>query len=210
MKRLIHITALSAVALIFFTGIFSPTECYSEDKIEVTLKTSMGNIVLELNREKAPITVANFLQYLNDGFYDGTIFHRVVNGPFFIIQGGGLDEYMNRKATRSPIVNESYNGLSNTAHTIAMARTSQPDSATSQFFINFKDNSAAFDRTEQNPGYAVFGRVIQGTDVVEAIGTVRTMTISGYNDVPAKTIYIGDGGGSSSDDSTCFLGTLLK
>ena len=153
----------------------------------VTLQTNMGNIVIELNREKAPVTVNNFLAYVTTGFYNDTIFHRVING--FMIQGGGLTESLARKPTQAPILNESNNGLSNVSGTIAMARTSDPDSATAQFFINVNDNSN-LDYTPGNWGYAVFGKVVDGMSVVNQIKQVSTTTHWGYRDVPAQPIVI--------------------
>ncbi len=156
----------------------------------VKLQTSMGDIVLELNPEKAPDTVANFLQYVKDGFYDGTVFHRVING--FMIQGGGMDAQMNQKPTRDPIKNEADNGLTNDAYTIAMARTAVPDSATSQFFINVADNKN-LNHTGKNPagwGYAVFGKVIQGKDVVDKIKAVPTTSKGFHGDVPVEPVTI--------------------
>ena len=156
----------------------------------VKLQTSMGDIVLELNPEKAPVTVANFLQYVKDGFYDGTIFHRVING--FMIQGGGMDAQMNQKPTRAPIKNEADNGLTNDAYTIAMARTAVPDSATAQFFINVVNNTN-LNHTGKNPagwGYAVFGKVVQGQDVVDKIKAVTTTSKGFHQDVPAEPVTI--------------------
>jgi peptidyl-prolyl cis-trans isomerase B (cyclophilin B) len=156
----------------------------------VKLQTSMGDIVLELNPEKAPATVANFLQYVKDGHYDGTIFHRVING--FMIQGGGFDAQMNQKNTRAPIKNEADNGLTNDTYTIAMARTAVPDSATAQFFINVADNKN-LNHTGKNPagwGYAVFGKVVQGKDVVDKIKAVATNTKGFHGDVPVETVTI--------------------
>ena len=153
----------------------------------VTLETSKGNIVLELNPSKAPITSENFIEYVKRGFFDGLIFHRVING--FMIQGGGFDEKMIQKSPRSPIRNESGNGLPNSKGTIAMARTQIADSATSQFFINLTDNSFLNGSTRK-PGYAVFGRVVQGMDVVEQIAKVRTGRYGPHNDVPVEPIII--------------------
>ncbi len=156
----------------------------------VRLQTSLGDIVLELYPQEAPITVANFLQYVRDGFYDGTIFHRVING--FMIQGGGLDAQMRQKPTRPPIKNEADNGLRNEAYTIAMARTPVPDSATSQFFINVADNDR-LNHTSKTPagwGYAVFGRVVQGREVVDTIKAVATTTKGFHNDVPVAPVTI--------------------
>ncbi len=158
--------------------------------IMVKLQTSKGDILLELYPEQAPVTVANFLQYVQDGFYDGTIFHRVING--FMIQGGGFDAQMRQKPTRAPIKNEADNGLSNDAYTIAMARTPVPDSATSQFFINVANNKN-LNHTGKTPagwGYTVFGRVVQGQDVVDAIKAVPTTTKGFHNDVPVEPVII--------------------
>ncbi len=158
--------------------------------VMVKLQTSLGDIVLELNVEKAPNTVANFLQYVKDGFYDGTIFHRVING--FMIQGGGMDAQMKQKANRPPIKNEADNGLTNDAYTIAMARTAVPDSATSQFFINVADNQS-LNHTGKNPagwGYAVFGKVVQGKDVVDKIKAVPTTSKGFHADVPVTPVTI--------------------
>jgi len=154
----------------------------------VKLQTSMGNIVLELNAKAAPVTVNNFLQYVEEGFYDGTIFHRVI--PGFMIQGGGFTEQMEKKDTREPIVNEASNGLPNERGTIAMARTNDPDSATCQFFINHIDNRPLNYVENGNPGYAVFGKVIEGMDTVDAIASVQTTTRKGYQNVPDKPIVI--------------------
>ena len=154
----------------------------------VKLQTSMGNIVLELNAQAAPVTVKNFLQYVADGFYDGTIFHRVM--PGFMIQGGGFTEQMEKKDTREPIVNEASNGLGNERGTIAMARTNDPDSATGQFFINHANNRPLNYIENGNPGYAVFGKVIEGMDTVEAIASTKTTTRGGYQNVPEKPIVI--------------------
>jgi cyclophilin family peptidyl-prolyl cis-trans isomerase len=154
----------------------------------VKLQTSMGNILIELNAQAAPVTVKNFLQYVTDGFYDGTIFHRVI--PGFMIQGGGFTEQMEKKDTREPIVNEASNGLPNERGTIAMARTNDPDSATCQFFINHVNNTPLNYVENGNPGYAVFGKVIEGMDTVDAIASVRTTTRMGYQNVPDKPIVI--------------------
>jgi cyclophilin family peptidyl-prolyl cis-trans isomerase len=153
----------------------------------VTMKTSMGTVKIELDKEKAPITVANFVQYAKDGFYDSTVFHRVI--PGFMIQGGGFTQDLVRKETREAIKNEAKNGLKNTTGTIAMARTSNPDSATAQFFINVKDN-AALDYSASNPGYAVFGRVTEGMDVVHQIEKVKTSRQNGMGDVPVTAVII--------------------
>ncbi|HKC23288.1 MAG TPA: peptidylprolyl isomerase [Thermoanaerobaculia bacterium] len=156
----------------------------------VVIKTSLGEITVELEPEKAPATVKGFLQYVDDKFYDGTIFHRVIST--FMIQGGGFDAGLVKKATRPPVVNEAKNGLTNARGTIAMARTSVPDSATSQFFINVKDN-ANLDRRDDSPqgaGYCVFGRVTSGMEVVDKIKAVPTGAKGGMNDVPTTPVVI--------------------
>ncbi len=169
---------------------------------KVRMETSMGNIVIELNSEKAPLTVNNFLRYVDDGFYDNTLFHRVIAD--FMIQGGGLDLDFNVKETRSPIKNESDNGLKNDRGTIAMARQTSLDSATSQFFINVVDNDS-LNATNGANGYAVFGRVVEGMDVVDEISQVETGTREGRRDVPVEDVIIRrvvriDSGGASGDD----------
>ena len=156
----------------------------------VTLHTSMGDVSLELDAEKAPATVANFLQYARDGFFNGTVFHRVINN--FMIQGGGLDANMAQKHTRAPIANEANNGLKNKIGTIAMARTNDPHSATAQFFINVADNDF-LNHTAPNAqgwGYAVFGKVVKGTEVVDAIKAVRTSKSGFHADVPVEDVVI--------------------
>lgn len=158
--------------------------------MKVQLTTSMGVITLSLNSEKAPLTVENFVKYVQAGHYNGTIFHRVINN--FMIQGGGLDASMNSKPTTAPIKNEATNGLVNNNYTIAMARTGDPHSATSQFFINVKDN-AFLNFSGENMhgwGYCVFGEVIEGQEVVDAIKAVPTGRTGGYDDVPKETILI--------------------
>ncbi len=156
----------------------------------VKLTTNFGEITLELNAEKAPITVANFLQYVESGFYDGVIFHRVIDG--FMVQGGGFDANMKQKPTKDEIKNEADNGLVNDKYTVAMARTSVPDSASSQFFINVGDN-AFLNHTAKNAsgwGYCVFGKVIAGMDVVDKIRAVKTTSKAGHQDVPAEPVII--------------------
>ncbi|MFB2539689.1 MULTISPECIES: peptidylprolyl isomerase [unclassified Acinetobacter] len=157
---------------------------------QVELNTNKGRIVLELNSEKAPKTVENFLQYVREGFYDGVIFHRVIDG--FMIQGGGFDESFHEKTTRDSIENEADNGLSNELGTIAMARTQAPHSASAQFFINVKNNSFLnhSGKTVQGWGYAVFGKVVEGMDVVNAIKAVRTGSRGHHQDVPLENIVI--------------------
>ncbi len=154
----------------------------------VALKTSAGDIVLELNAEKAPKSADNFVQYVKSGQYDGTIFHRVING--FMIQGGGFDADMKEKPTRPAIANEAKNGLKNAAYTIAMARTSDPDSATAQFFINVADNGALDYPGRDGAGYAVFGKVIKGSDVVDKIRAVQTADRGMNQNVPVKPVVI--------------------
>jgi peptidyl-prolyl cis-trans isomerase B (cyclophilin B) len=158
--------------------------------MKVTLQTNHGDIVLELDREKAPITVDNFVAYARAGHYDGTIFHRVIDG--FMIQGGGFESGMKQKPTREPIQNEANNGLSNETGTIAMARTMAPHSASAQFFINVKDNTFLDHTapTSQGWGYAVFGKVVDGMDVVNAIRKVRTGSRGGHDDVPVEDVTI--------------------
>ena len=190
------ITIVTAVALIFF---LSPTdqsdqnEYYpEEDQMSlVTISTSAGDIHLELDATNAPITVANFLKLAEDGYYTGTIFHRIIEG--FMVQGGGLDENMTPKPTNTdPIQNEANNGLKNDRGSIAMARTMDPHSATSQFFINHKDNDFLNHtaETSQGWGYAVFGSVIDGMDVVDQIALSTTSNVSGYADAPLEPTII--------------------
>jgi cyclophilin family peptidyl-prolyl cis-trans isomerase len=156
----------------------------------VLIKTSMGDITIELDKAKAPVTVDNFLAYVNDKFYDGTVYHRVI--PAFMIQGGGFDKDMTQKKTKAPIKNEADNGLKNLNGTIAMARTSDPNSATAQFFINTKDNAFLDHRNEtpQGYGYAVFGKVVNGQDVVKKIEQVQTTTKGPFENVPVTPVII--------------------
>ena len=153
----------------------------------VEIKTSQGTIVAEIYSDKAPKSGANFLQYVRDGYYDGSIFHRVIDG--FMIQGGGFSADLKQKSTRAPIENEGGNGLRNSAGTLAMARTSDPNSATSQFYINLVDNDM-LDRSVGNAGYAVFGRVTQGFDVVARIAKLPTGNMGPFRDLPKTTIVI--------------------
>jgi peptidyl-prolyl cis-trans isomerase B (cyclophilin B) len=156
----------------------------------VKMQTSLGDFVLELDEAKAPDTVANFLQYVRDGFYDNTVFHRVIDG--FMIQGGGFEPGMKQKPTRAPVKNEAGNGLKNKAYTAAMARTSDPHSATAQFFVNVTDNSFLDFRaaTPEAFGYCVFGHVVEGTDVVDKIKGVKTGSRGFHQDVPAEDVVI--------------------
>ena len=155
----------------------------------ITIKTNRGNITVELFDEQAPISCENFRQYINDGHFDGTIFHRVI--PNFMIQGGGMAEDMTSKPTRAPIKNEADNGLSNERGTLAMARTMVVDSATAQFFINLRDNDF-LDHGTRDFGYAVFGRVTDGMDVVDAIAAVPTDNRAGHQDVPVEAVTINE------------------
>jgi peptidyl-prolyl cis-trans isomerase B (cyclophilin B) len=157
---------------------------------KVKLTTSLGAIVIQLNDEKAPVTTANFLKYVNEGFYNGTIFHRVIKD--FMAQGGGFDTGFKQKATHDPIKNEADNGLANKRGSIAMARTSDPNSATAQFFINYRDNGF-LNHTSPTPsgwGYAVFGEVVEGMDVVDAMANQPTGNRGGHQDVPKTDIVI--------------------
>lgn len=174
--------------LIVFCLLLLPTLVFAEPS--VVIKTSMGDIQVELNEKQAPISTANFLNYVDAGFYNGTIFHRVI--PDFMIQGGGFIKDMTQKVTKSPIKNEADNGLKNRRGTIAMARTGVVDSATSQFFINHRDNSFLDHRSKSSSGYgyAVFGVVTKGMDVVDKIAQVRTGIRRGMKDVPQQPVTI--------------------
>ncbi|MBN2212508.1 MAG: peptidyl-prolyl cis-trans isomerase [Sedimentisphaerales bacterium] len=162
------------------------TERTNTVQTKVKLTTGKGEIVIELNEQKAPDTVKNFLQYVNEGFYDGTIFHRVI--PGFMAQGGGFTPDMKQKSTHTPVHNESSNGLRNDRGTIAMARTPDPDSATSQFFINVADNK--FLNYPNNGGYTVFGKVVSGMEVVDAIVAAKRGRSGPHDDVPTEPIII--------------------
>ena len=161
-----------------------------ENNIMIKLSTSMGEITLELDAEDAPITVGNFLSYVDSGHYDNTIFHRVI--PGFVIQGGGMASGMQEKGTGTPIQNEADNGLKNLTGAICMARTNDPHSATAQFFINLKDNQFLdhTEKTESGWGYAVFGRVVSGMDVVEKIAAVETGNVGSHSDVPLEDVVL--------------------
>jgi cyclophilin family peptidyl-prolyl cis-trans isomerase len=180
---------LSAMTVVILL-VFPLNNTAAEKNPKVVMKTTMGDITLELYKDKAPTTVNNFLGYVNDKFYDGTIFHRVIKG--FMIQGGGHTSDMSKKPTKGPIKNEADNGLSNTRGTIAMARMPDPHSATAQFFINHVDNvNLDFSaKTDQGYGYCVFGKVVAGMDVVDAIANVKIMTRQGLQNVPRETIEI--------------------
>lgn len=182
--------ALTLAASVLTAGIFAAPTWAQNGPPRVKLATSLGDIVLELNPGAAPKTVENFLLYVNDKHYDGTIFHRVIDG--FMIQGGGFTADMQQKATRAPIPLEAKNGLKNDKYTIAMARTSDPHSATAQFFINTVDNSFLNHTapTGQGWGYAVFGKVVKGEDVIDAIKKVRTTRKGFHDDVPFDAVVI--------------------
>ncbi len=181
--------SLGFILFFFFRTLFAePTT--GADTVTVQMQTNHGTIVLELDADKAPKTVANFIEYAKAGFYDGTVFHRVIRG--FMIQGGGFEPGMSQKTTREPVKNEADNGLANDVGTIAMARTPDPHSATAQFFINVKDNDFLnfTSPTPQGWGYCVFGKVVDGMDVVRAIEGVATGNASGHQDVPLEDVVI--------------------
>ncbi len=182
--RLAAATVAIAVMALSFSGLAKEKKAPNP---VVVIETSLGNITAELFQDKSPKTVENFLSYVNEGFYRGTIFHRVISG--FMIQGGGFTVAMEHKPTRPPVVNESSNGLHNARGTLAMARTPDPNSATSQFFINTKDNPS-LDRPQEPNGYAVFGKVIEGMSVVDKIEAVATTTKGSYANVPVKPVVI--------------------
>jgi len=188
MKRyMVGLTA--ALALVALTAGLAGAQNKKGNPV-VVLETSKGNIEVELNEAKAPISTKNFLDYVDSHFYDGLIFHRVIDN--FMIQGGGFTPDMAQKNGKAPIENEAGNGLANDKYTIAMARTSVVNSATSQFFINTKDNTFLNhkDNTPQGFGYAVFGKVVKGMEIVDAIGKVKTGTKNGFNDVPTEAVTI--------------------
>jgi peptidyl-prolyl cis-trans isomerase B (cyclophilin B) len=181
---------LSVLLCISATSSFATENKMPETSSKVKLTTSLGTIIVQLNTDKAPVSSANFLKYVNEGFYNGTIFHRVIKG--FMAQGGGFDASFKQKETHAPIKNEANNGLKNHRGTLAMARTNDPNSATAQFFINYKDNSF-LDHTSPTPsgwGYAVFADVIEGMDVVEEMAKQPTGNRGGHQDVPKTDIVI--------------------
>ena len=191
MQRIFRLfLALGLVLALAAPGLAQNAAAPAPGKVLVKLETSKGDIVLELNKEKAPVTVANFVKYVKSGHYDGTIFHRVING--FMIQGGGFDMTMREKPTGAPIKNEADNGLKNGLYSVAMARTSDPHSASAQFFINVKDNRALDHRskTEDGWGYAVFGLVVEGKRVVDDIKGVSTGRRGMFDDVPSQPVVI--------------------
>jgi len=189
MKRFMAIVAAVVIAGIV-AGPAAAEDPKGKEYPMVVMETSEGTIVMELYRDKAPITVDNFLWYVDHGFYDGLVFHRVIKD--FMIQGGGFTADMVQKSGNPPIDNEAGNGLKNEKYTVAMARTNVVNSATSQFFINTKDNEFLNhrDNTAQGFGYAVFGKVVEGTDVVDAIEGVPVGTKNGFNDVPRSAVTI--------------------
>ena len=181
---------LFMILLLTSTLSFATEKTMSDTPTKVKLTTNLGEITIQLNAEKAPVSSANFLTYVSEGFYNGTIFHRVI--PDFMAQGGGFDTSFNQKAVHAPIKNEADNGLKNTRGTLAMARTNDPNSATAQFFINLKDNTF-LNHTGKNAsgwGYAVFGEVIEGMDVVDAMAKQPTGNRGGHQDVPKTDIII--------------------
>lgn len=175
MKRL-------TVLIFGFFAVFAPALA-----ADVEFQTNKGKMIIRVDEDNAPITAANFLEYVRDGHYDGLIFHRVI--PGFVIQGGGFTPDMQQRETRAPIENEAGNGLKNTHYSLSMARTNDPHSATNQFFINLKDNDF-LDRNAQSAGYAVFGEVVEGREVVDAIATVPTGTVGPFQDVPTESVII--------------------
>ena len=183
MKLLTHIIAGT---VLFSLSAYS----FAANNPKVRMSTSLGDMVIELNAAKAPNTVANFLSYVDSGFYTDTLYHRVISN--FMIQGGGFDLQQNKKTTQAPIKNEADNGLKNTRGTIAMARTMDPHSATAQFFINVKDNDFLnhSGKNMQGWGYAVFGKVTEGMDVIDKIKSVATGTAGGHQDVPVDDVII--------------------
>lgn len=183
-SRRLLITGLAVAAV----GMGSRSFAQGAKKQVVVLDTSMGQIQIELNPEKAPVTVKNFVDYVEAGHYNGLIFHRVI--PGFMVQGGGMTPDMEQRKTKAPIKNEAANGLKNERGTIAMARTSDPDSATSQFFINVVDNKSLDRPNPDGHGYAVFGKVTKGMDVVDKIVAVETGSRGFHQDVPVKPIVI--------------------
>mgnify|MGYP003961520705 CR=1 FL=1 len=179
-------TFLSAVSLLLAS--IGVATAHSGDKVMVEMHTSKGLITLELDAEKAPVTVANFIEYVKSGHFDGTIFHRVI--PNFMIQGGGFNEDMSQKPTNAEIENEAKNGLKNSKYALAMARTAAPHSASSQFFINTQDNSFLDFPGQDGWGYCVFGEVVDGFDVVDKINEVSTGNKAGHADVPNDSVVV--------------------
>ncbi|MEI6145613.1 MAG: peptidylprolyl isomerase [Methylococcales bacterium] len=185
-----HTIILSLMLSLMTTLSFATEKTMTDTQTKVKLTTSAGEIVIQLNSDKAPLSSANFLTYVNEGFYNGTIFHRVI--PGFMAQGGGFDTSFKQKSVHDPIKNEADNGLLNNRCTVAMARTNDPDSATAQFFINYKDNDFLNHRSKNASGwgYAVFAEVIEGMDVVDAMATQPTGNRGGHQDVPKTDIVV--------------------
>lgn len=181
-------TTFTLAGLALSAGLFAATGASAQTSPQVELKTSLGAIVLELDAAKAPKTVANFLQYVNSKHYDGTVFHRVMDG--FMIQGGGFTADMQQKPTQPPIPLEARNGLKNDKYTVAMARTGDPNSATAQFFINVANNASLNAPQPDGHGYAVFGKVVRGTDVVDKIRAVPTGNRGMHQNVPTTAVTI--------------------
>ena len=179
-----YILKLFFIFLLSFLSI----NVFAEKNVQFVINTSKGNIVIETYPEKAPITVKNFESYVNKGFYNATIFHRVIDG--FMIQGGGFTKDMSQKQTDAPIKNEADNGLKNEKYSVAMARTQDPDSASSQFFINVNDNNFLDFPGQDGAGYCVFGKVVEGQDVVDKIAKVSTGSANGHQDVPNENVII--------------------
>jgi len=181
---------LSLMLFLISTLSFATEKTMTDTQTKVKLTTSAGDIIIQLNSDKAPLSSANFLTYVNEGFYNGTIFHRII--PGFMAQGGGFDTSFKQKPVHDPIKNEADNGLLNNRCTLAMARTNDPDSATAQFFINYKDNDFLNHRSKNASGwgYAVFAEVIEGMDVVDAMATQATGNRGGHQDVPKTDIVI--------------------
>ena len=183
MRNILKLIALNLFLLLSMAS-------FAKDSNTFLIETNRGNITIEVYPKKAPKTVANFKKYVSNGFYNGLIFHRVISS--FMIQGGGFDKNMMQKQTNDPIINESSNGLKNTAYTLAMARTNDPNSATSQFFINLLNNSFLdySGKSADKIGYCVFGSVIEGKEIVDKVGNFSTHTKNGFSDVPIKTVVI--------------------
>ncbi len=180
--------SLTALTILLTLGLFALTAGAATKNPTVLMETSQGNVTIELFQKDAPITVKNFLSYVKDGFYSDTVFHRVI--PGFMIQGGGFTSGMKEKTTKAPIRNEAANGLKNDRGTVAMARTANPDSASAQFFINVVDNQGLNRPMPDGHGYAVFGKVVKGMDVVDKIAAVKTGTKGPFQDVPLKPVVI--------------------
>jgi len=190
MKTVILALILGLTSTLGLNSALAPGRRAKSQTMSVRMTTNHGDIIIELDADKAPVTVANFLSYVKSGFFNGTIFHRVI--PGFMIQGGGFEPGMKQKPTQAPIKNEADNGLKNLTGTLAMARTNDPQSATAQFFINVKDNSFLNHKRPHRTGlgYCVFGKVTQGMDIVHAIEKVPTATRMGMQDVPAQDVVI--------------------